>query len=162
MKCHAFAAVFLLSTSGAFAQVGNPLVTPATLARTVCSTAVTPQPGGKPGLSWIQLQTPTASYLLPTKSRQFYALSPEQLKADSAVVGHEVTIADYEMDHIWPIEVGGHPYEPKNLRLLLAQGPSGARAKGTVVKKVHTRLCAGSITLEQAAACFKGDWTSCK
>jgi hypothetical protein len=158
----ALPAALLVSATLAAAQVGNPLVTPVTVAKTVCNKTTSVQPDGKPGLTWVQLQTPPAHYLQPIKSKHFFALTPEQLKADSAIAGHEVTIADYEVDHIWPVEVGGHPYDPKNMRLLLVQGPSGARAKSQVEKKVQAKLCAGTLTLEQATACFKGDWTSCR
>lgn len=71
-------------------------------------------------------------------------------------------IGDYELDHIVPLEVGGHPYSYANLQLQPWVGPDGARAKDVVETWLKRQVCAGRVTLEKAQQCVYAHWQLCK
>jgi hypothetical protein len=114
----------------------NPAVTQDTIAETICV----------PG--WTATVRPSTSYTQPIK-RQLIAALP-------ATADHDM--ADYELDHWVPLAVGGEPAARVNLVLQL--WPEAHR-KDVVEARVHRRVCAGVLTLEQGRACFVIDWTRC-
>jgi hypothetical protein len=70
-------------------------------------------------------------------------------------------LRDYEEDHFIPLELGGHPTDPKNLwpepfETSIPDG--GAHAKDKVENYLHVEVCAGSLTLEQAQREMTEDW----
>lgn len=67
----------------------------------------------------------------------------------------------YEEDHIIPLEVGGHPTDPRNLwpepyQASIADG--GARFKDKVENYLHDEVCAGRITMQDAQRQISSDW----
>ena len=54
---------------------------------------------------------------------------------------------DYELDHLIPLGLGGHPTSPKNLWL---QNWPEAAMKDRDELRLHREVCAGRMTLEQA------------
>jgi hypothetical protein len=54
---------------------------------------------------------------------------------------------DYELDHLIPLGLGGHPTSPDNLWL---QGWTEAAIKDRDELRFHREVCAGRMTLEQA------------
>jgi hypothetical protein len=54
---------------------------------------------------------------------------------------------DYELDHLIPLGLGGHPTSPNNLWL---QNWSEAAMKDRDELRLHREVCAGRMTLEQA------------
>jgi len=54
---------------------------------------------------------------------------------------------DYELDHLIPLGLGGHPTSPNNLWL---QNWSEAAIKDREELRLHREVCAGRMTLEQA------------
>jgi hypothetical protein len=54
---------------------------------------------------------------------------------------------DYELDHLIPLGLGGHPTSPENLWL---QGRPEAAIKDRDELRLHREVCAGRMTLEQA------------
>ena len=69
--------------------------------------------------------------------------------------------ADYEEDHLIPLEIGGNPTDPKNL-WPEPYSPSipdaGARAKDRVENFLHKQVCTGNLTLEEAQKEIATDW----
>jgi hypothetical protein len=54
---------------------------------------------------------------------------------------------DYELDHLIPLGLGGHPTSPNNLWL---QNWPEAAMKNRDELRLHREVCAGRMTLEQA------------
>jgi hypothetical protein len=69
--------------------------------------------------------------------------------------------ADYEEDHLIPLEIGGNPSDPKNLwpePYYPSIPDGGARAKDQVENYLHKQVCAGNLTLEEAQKEVAADW----
>lgn len=133
-----FALALLAAASVASAQVVNPDVTQANINKTICV----------PG--WTATIRPPSSYT----NRLKVQLVKESLSATD-------TVEDYELDHVIPLSVGGHPVSPQNLKLQPWDGPNGAHAKDVVEVRVKRLVCARRITLAQGQACFKKGWRTC-
>lgn len=127
----------VLVFSSCKAQVINPEVTQATIGKTICV----------PG--WTATIRPPASYT-------------NRIKRDliNATAAADV-MEDYELDHVLPLSVGGHPTDPKNLKLQLWDGPDGAHAKDIVEVRMKKMVCNHKITLAKAQACFFKGWQTC-
>jgi hypothetical protein len=70
-------------------------------------------------------------------------------------------LRSYEEDHFIPLELGGHPTDPKNLwpepfQTSIADG--GAHTKDQVENYLHAEVCSGSLTLEKAQREITEDW----
>ena len=129
--------VAFVSCNNAGAQVPNPNVTQASINKTICV----------PG--WTATVRPPASYTNKIKR----ALVAETAAADA--------MEDYELDHVIPLSVGGHPTDPRNLHLQLWDGPDGAHAKDVVEVRMKKMVCNGKISLVKAQACFIKGWQTC-
>ena len=72
--------------------------------------------------------------------------------------------ADYEEDHLVPLELGGDPTAPQNLwpEPRYPTGSAGLTAadKDSVENQLHDRVCAGSVSLEGAQRAIAADWTT--
>jgi len=62
---------------------------------------------------------------------------------------------DYELDHLIPIGLGGHPRSLNNLWL---QTWPGAATKDREELRLHRDVCAGRISLEQAQQERLAEW----
>ena len=83
------------------------------------------------------------------------ALKTQQIKA----YGYADTyLADYEEDHLIPLELGGHPTDPKNLWPEPLRGLYPATKKDGVENSLHTKVCAGLMTLAAAQAAIATNW----
>lgn len=128
---------FLALVSLARAQVVNPDVKQSNIDQTICV----------PG--WTSTIRPPASYTNKIKR----ALVNETAEAD--------VMEDYELDHVVPLAVGGHPTDPRNLHLQLWDGPDGAHAKDVVEVRMKKAVCDRRVTLAKAQACFIKGWQTC-
>ena len=72
----------------------------------------------------------------------------------------DTTLADYEEDHLIPLELGGSPTDPKNLWPEPRGGDFPASRKDTVENSLHARVCAGLMTLAAAQATIATNWES--
>lgn len=70
-------------------------------------------------------------------------------------------IHEYELDHIIPLAVGGHPRSLSNLQLQLWEGETGAKAKDKLEMRLHNAVCRGKIPLLEAQRCIGEDWIAC-
>ena len=107
----------------------NPNVTQANIGSTICSSG------------WTATVRPPASWT-------------DRLKRSQLLRGLDPS--HYEEDHVIPLELGGAPKDPKNLRPQLWAGPDGAKAKDDQVETPTRRaVCAGKMTLKQGQAAVR-------
>jgi hypothetical protein len=66
--------------------------------------------------------------------------------------------ADYEEDHLIPLELGGHPTDPKNLWPEPRSGPYPAARKDGLENALHAAVCDGAMTLAAAQKAIAGNW----
>jgi hypothetical protein len=98
----------------------NPAVTQATIGDTICRRG------------WSQSVRPPVSYT-------------SRLKRSQLPKG--ASMRDYELDHLMPIEIGGAPRDPANLRIVPI---TRAKADDRQEDKLHNAVCQGSMTLQAA------------
>jgi hypothetical protein len=70
-------------------------------------------------------------------------------------------IGDYELDHIVPLELGGHPRKFSNLMLQPWEGEHGAKAKDALETHLKSLVCRGNLDLTDAQVCIARDWEAC-
>lgn len=88
-------------------------------------------------------------------SRYTDALKRQQIKA----YGYTDTVpADYEEDHLIPLELGGHPTDPKNLWPEPRSGAHTAITKDGIENSLHSRVCAALMTLAAAQIAIATNW----
>ena len=79
-------------------------------------------------------------------------------------------VSDYELDHLISLELGGNPFDPKNLWMEpwerrgaeFASAGHGAESKDVVENRLHREVCAGQIALSDAQREIATDWTSAR
>lgn len=98
----------------------NPAVTQATIGDTICRRG------------WAQSVRPPVSYT-------------SRLKRSQLPKG--ASMRDYSEDHIMPIELGGAPRDPANLRPVPV---ARAKADDKWENRLHSAVCQGSMTLQAA------------
>jgi cytochrome c-type biogenesis protein CcmH/NrfF len=125
-------AVLLFASAAAASPSLNPDVRQDTIASTICS----------PG--YTSLVRPASVYTNGVK-----------LKLVRNAGQDEAAMADYELDHIVPLALGGHPRALDNLQL---QPWSEARRKDRIEVKLQCLVCAGQITLPDAQTAIATDW----
>jgi len=99
----------------------NPDVTPATQGQTICSSGYT------------KTVRPSTSFTNGIKKR----LLREQ------AMDFEAEKGSYELDHIVPLALGGHPRNLHNLTLQPWEGPNGAKRKDRLEVKLQCLVCSG-------------------
>jgi hypothetical protein len=113
----------------------NEDVTQANIQQTICV----------PG--WTATVRPSPSYTNVVKAK---LLREQRLPQSDA--------PKYELDHLIPLALGGHPHKPENLWLQPLDGEWGARVKDRLEVKLKMMVCAGKITLERARLAIATDW----
>lgn len=73
----------------------------------------------------------------------------------------ESRIQEFELDHIIPLTVGGHPRNIHNLMLQPWEGEDSAKIKDKLEVRLSKLVCQGQIMLSDAQACIWDDWKSC-
>jgi hypothetical protein len=73
----------------------------------------------------------------------------------------EVRIGDFELDHLIPLAVGGHPRKLSNLMLQPWDGERGAHRKDALERRLQIKVCRGEMGLVEAQQCIAQDWTAC-
>lgn len=66
--------------------------------------------------------------------------------------------ANYELDHLISLELGGNPTNEQNLWPESYTQIPGAREKDRVENYLHDQVCNGTITLEEAQKEISTDW----
>lgn len=67
-------------------------------------------------------------------------------------------IHDYELDHVIPLALGGHPRKLENLQLQPWDGENGAHRKDRIEVKLQCLVCAGQVPLVQAQREIAENW----
>ena len=113
----------------------NPDVTQSTIASTICVSG------------WTATVRPPTSYTTPLKIQQI------------AAYGYtDTSTADYEEDHLIPLELGGAPRAATNLWPEPRYGTKTAATKDTIENKLKTAVCNHTITLTQARHAIATNW----
>ncbi|MFC5722890.1 hypothetical protein ACFP1Z_22240 [Streptomyces gamaensis] len=115
----------------------NPDVTQDTIGSTICT----------PG--WTKTVRPPASYTNALKVRQIHEYGYS-----------DTDTADYEEDHLVPLELGGAPRDPKNLWPEPRYGSQPAEDKDTVENRLKRAVCDGDAKLDDARSAIATDWTT--
>ena len=72
----------------------------------------------------------------------------------------DTKLADFEEDHLIPLELGGHPTDPHNLWPQPRSGNYPASMKDLVENSLHNKVCAGAMKLAAAQAAIASNWES--
>ena len=72
----------------------------------------------------------------------------------------DTSMADYEEDHMVPLELGGAPRDPSNLWPEPHYGSQTSYTKDGVETKLKNAVCAGRITLAAARSAIRNNWTT--
>ncbi|MFD8726076.1 hypothetical protein ACFV2H_51290 [Streptomyces sp. NPDC059629] len=98
---------------------------------------------------WTATVRPPTSYTNPLKAQGIidYGYS-------------DTNMADYEEDHLVPLELGGSPRSTSNLWPEPYSGTKTATTKDGVETKLKNAVCAGTITLSAARSAIKTNWTT--
>lgn len=113
----------------------NPDVTEATVSRTICI----------PG--YAKSVRPASSYTRGVKVKLLRKAGIDESRT-----------SDFELDHIVPLALAGHPRKPSNLELRPWAGEHGATRKDALEAQIHTLVCHQAITLNEAQACVAEKW----
>lgn len=115
----------------------NPDVTQSTIGSTICTSG------------WTATVRPPTSYTNPLKVKQIgeYGYS-------------DTSTADYEEDHLVPLELGGAPKATTNLWPEPRYGTQTAASKDGVETKLKNAVCKGTITLASARSAIARNWTT--
>ena len=115
----------------------NPAVTQANIGSNICV------------IGWTATVRPPVSYTNALKYSQLH--SGYNLDGDT-------NMKNYEEDHIVPLEVGGHPSDPRNLFPEPRNIRMGSYLKDQLENQMHHLVCTGKITLKIAQAVFLTNW----
>jgi hypothetical protein len=111
----------------------SPKVTQDTLATTICRTGYT------------KSIRPPAS------------ITEIEKRENAAAYGYTGSLKDVEYDHLVPLEVGGDPNDPRNLRIEPGASPN---QKDGVESRLHELVCEGRVPLAAAQQAIATDWTT--
>jgi hypothetical protein len=132
-----WAPLLFLAAAAAHADHGalNPVVRQETIDQTICV------PGYAKGVR------PATSYTNGVKRMLFQRAHMNPALAQT-----------YELDHIIPLALGGHPRKVENLALQPWEGENGAKRKDRIETKLQCLVCSGQVTLAQAQREILEDW----
>jgi hypothetical protein len=142
MGIHSFIGIiFALISASALSQTAevlNPDVHEATITETICHKGYT------------KSVRPATSYTNGVKRKLMREQGIDWADA-----------ADYELDHIVPLTLGGHPRNIHNLQLQRWDGEDGAESKDKLEVRLAHEVCHGTVSLPAAQACIWNDWQAC-
>jgi hypothetical protein len=114
----------------------DPSVTQDNIQQTICVSGYT------------KTVRPPVSYTTPLKIEQM------------VLYGWAGPRSDYEEDHLISLELGGHPRDPKNLWPEPYNIRHGAREKDQIENLLHSRVCSGQMTLQEAQTAIATNWVA--
>jgi cytochrome c-type biogenesis protein CcmH/NrfF len=65
---------------------------------------------------------------------------------------------EYELGHVIPLGLGGHPRKLENLELQPRTGENGAKRKDRIEAKLQCLVCSGQVTLADAQREISTNW----
>lgn len=87
-----------------------------------------------------------------------YTNGVKQKLMREAGLSYDVAASEYELDHIIPLALGGHPRNLNNLDLQPWEGQHGAKRKDRLEVKLQCLVCSGQVKLVTAQEDIAGDW----
>lgn len=117
----------------------NPDVTSDTIARTICVSGYT------------KSVRPGTSYANGVKAKLIREAGIEPSR-----------MGDFELDHLVPLAVGGHPRKLSNLMLQPRYGENSAIEKDKLEVRLQRLVCSHRISLDAAQYCIAENWKSCE
>jgi hypothetical protein len=132
-----WAPLLFLAAAAAYGDPGalNPVVRQETIDQTICV------PGYAKGVR------PATSYTNGVKQMLFQRAHMNPALAQT-----------YELDHIIPLALGGHPRKVENLALQPWEGENGAKRKDRLEVKLQCLVCSNQVTLREAQQEILEDW----
>lgn len=112
----------------------NPDVTQDNIKKTICT------PGFSKGIR------PPVSYTEPLKKKLMKSY------------GFTDSLSNYELDHLIPLEVGGNPYDVKNLWPQAHYGQAKSLEKDKYEVYLNKQVCSGAISLQKAQMEISTNW----
>jgi len=113
----------------------NPDVRQDTIQQTICTAGYTAS------------VRPSTTYTNGVKAKLLRERGQTQVSAD-----------EYELDHIVPLALGGHPRNLKNLMLQSWEGDDGAKRKDRLERRLQVLVCSGKLLLNEARSAIYFDW----
>ena len=102
----------------------------------------------------------TPGYTKDVRPSTTYTNGVKRKLIREAGLGWDDSASKYELDHIIPLALGGHPRSLQNLELQPWEGDKGAKHKDRLEVKLQCLVCSGQVSLAQAQADIAGDWAS--
>jgi cytochrome c-type biogenesis protein CcmH/NrfF len=131
-----FAAIALALTTSVPALAGQVALNPDVRQETISTTICVP--------GYTASVRPASSFTNAIKHRLL------------AQAGHDSTrAADYALDHIVPLALGGHPSLLENLQL---EESAEAKRKDRIEVKLQCLVCSGQVSLGDAQRAIMNDW----
>ena len=81
-----------------------------------------------------------------------------RVKKELLLTNPDKNMTHYELDHIIPLAVGGHPTNVNNLWAQPRYGEWNAGRKDVLESFVHRELCKGKLTLQESRNIFIDNW----
>jgi hypothetical protein len=96
-----------------------------------------------------------------TKTVRSPASYTDQVKRQQKIAYGEANVPDsqLEKDHLIALGISGAPRDPANLRPQPRTGGHGAPNKDHEEDTLHTAVCSGQMSLANAQATIRSDWT---
>jgi hypothetical protein len=147
MRTAPILALALFATGACAADLPDPNLTPGATDPEVTEANIKESICKVTHFTWTEGHAPPASYL--------ENLAQEQIKQYGYT---DTVIKHYQMDHLIPLSLGGHPTDPKNIwpQLLLAKW--SARRKDYLEEVLHDKVCKGELGLKEAQDLFRTNW----
>jgi hypothetical protein len=147
MKKSLFVALTLTTRWVLAADLPNPNLTPGAIDPEVTEANIKESICKSSHFTWTEGHAPPVSFL--------ESIAQEQIQQ----YGYSDTnIKHYQMDHLIPLSLGGHPTDPKNIwpQALIAKW--SARRKDYLEEVMHAKVCKGEIGLKEAQDLFRTNW----
>lgn len=147
MKSAAIFALTLIASAVQAGELPDPNITPGATDPEVTEANIKESICKVTHFTWTEGHTPPASFLEPIEKDlvQKYGYEDTNLK-------------HYQLDHLIPLSLGGHPTDAKNMwpQVLLAKW--SARRKDYLEEIMHDKVCKGEVSLKDAQEMFKTNW----
>jgi hypothetical protein len=137
LQIRTLAGLLLLVAASAHADKGslNPDVTQDTINQTICV----------PG--YAKTVRPATSYTNGVKQ-----MLMQRARMNLSLANY------YELDHVIPLALGGHPRKLDNLSLQIREGDNGAKRKDRLEVKLQCLVCSGQVKLATAQQEILENW----
>lgn len=147
MKPVPFIALLLFSAIASAEELPNPSLTPGAVDPEVTQENLKESICRSTHFSWTEGHMPPLSYM--------QGIEKDQLKlygyADS-------NIRHYEVDHLIPLSLGGHPTDLNNIWPQPLMAKWSARRKDYLEEVLHGKVCKGQIQLKDAQDQIRSNW----